>query len=179
MRPRNFGRTVFLGVVVAVANLVAAATVTAGVEPSPWRPASLVTANLVLHNGLPFVPLSELAKALGGTWRYDPAKARYEIQPGPNGVLLVNPGGLSALGPGGNPGPLAHGQVASQNAVRLSLGGQDVMIDNYEYWLMRPADPAISLNFLARLLGGQARFDSGRSAWVLPAGGPGSPLRFH
>ena len=178
MRPRNFRRTVFVGVVVAVASLVTAVTVTAGITIEDKQD-SLVTANLVLHNGLPFVPLSELAKALGGTWRYDPAKARYEIQPGPNGILLVNPGGLSALGPGGNAGPLAHGQVASQNSVRLSIGGQDVMIDNYEFVLMRPADPAISLKFLARLLGGQARFDSGRGAWVLPPGGPGCPLRFH
>ncbi|MGD1147651.1 MAG: hypothetical protein ABR961_06870 [Thermoanaerobaculaceae bacterium] len=179
MRPYTLRRATFLRAAVVMASLVAAVSATAGIEPSPWRPASLVTANLVMSKGLPFVPLSDLARALGGTGRYDPVKNRYEIQPGPNGVLLVNPGMLSMLGPGGDPEHAAHGKLASQNAFRLGIGGQDVMIDDEEHLLLRPADPAISLKLLARLLGGQARFDPGTGAWVLPHGGPGSPLRFH
>ena len=174
MRPCNGRRALFLGVVVAVGNLVAAVPVTAGIEPSPWRPVSMVTANLVMSNGMPFVPLSELAKALGGTGRYDPVRLKYEIRPGPNGVLLVNPGSLATLGAG----QISRGRLAAQNALRLSIGGQDVMIDDEEHLLLRPADPAISVRFLARLLGGQAKFDPGTGAWVLPPGGPGSPLRF-
>lgn len=178
MKLWNFRCAAYLVVVVAVASLLAVVTATAGIEPSPWRPASLVTPNLVTHNGLPFVPLSELARALGGTGRYDPVRNRYEIQPGPTGVLLFNPGMLSMLGPGGDPEHLAHGQAANQNAFKLGIGGQDVSIDEQERVMLRPADPAISLKFLARLLGGQARFDSGKGMWVLPPGGPGSPIRF-
>ena len=44
--------------------------------------------------------------------------------------------------------------------------------------MLRPPDPAISLNFLARMLGGKAKFDPGTGMWVLPHGGPGDPMRF-
>ncbi len=154
---------------------VAAATAIGGIAIEE-KPASLVTSNLIMHAGRPFVPLGELARALGGSGRYDPVRLRYEIQPGAAGVLLVNPGALGALLPA--PGARGGAPATHQNSVRLGIGGREVMIEGSELVLLRPTDPAVSLNFLARLLGGQARFDPGRAAWVLPPGGPGSPLRF-
>ena len=58
------------------------------------------------------------------------------------------------------------------------IGVQDVMFDDAESILLRPGEFAISLNLLARLLGGQARFDPGRGAWDLPPGDPSTPLSF-
>ena len=160
--------TLVAATAVVLVSAIAATHGNAGIEPPPWRPASLVSTNLFMQGGRPFVALSELAKALGGTGRWDPIQSRYEIQPGPNGVLAANPGALGALGLS----PTVHGapQVAGQTAVKLGFGGGDVMIDNSELVLLHPADPAISLNFLARLLGGQARFDPGKGFWVLPPG---------
>ena len=178
MRLSTSRRAPCLGFAVAVAGLVAVVAVVAvdaGIAPSPFRPASLVTANLVMHNGRPFVALSELARALGGAGRYDPVRSRYEIQPGPTGVLRVNPGALAAVAH--RPGPGGHAPIG-QTSVKLGIGGQDVMIDDEEHLLLPPADPAISLEFLAWLLGGQARFDAGKGMWVLPPGDPGSPLVF-
>jgi hypothetical protein len=162
----------------ALAGLVAAVAATAGIAPSPFRPASLVTNNLVMQGGRPFVALSDLARALGGTGRYDPARLKSEIQPGPNGVLVLNPGAMAAHGGGGDPHRLGGGQAGSHPSFGLRIGGQDVMFDDGESILLRPGEFAISLNFLARLLGGQARFDPGRGAWVLPPGDPGTPLSF-
>ncbi len=156
----------------AIAVLLNAGVLVAGVEPMPWRPASLVTPNLVMHGGRPFIALSELARALGGIGRYDPARLRYEIQPGSSGVLLVNPGAL-ATGPGAN----GHG-TAGQNPLRLAFGAGEVVVPESEVVLLRPADPEISLGLLAGLLGGQARFDASKGFWVLPPGGPGTALRF-
>ena len=162
----------------AIAGLVAAVPATGRVEPSPWRPASLVTNNLVMQGGRPFVALSELARALGGTGRYDPVRLRYEIQPGPNGVLMLNPGPMAAYGLGGDPHRLAAGQAGVHPSFALRIGGQDVMFGDGEAILLRPGECAISLNFLAHLLGGQARFDPGRGAWVLPQGDARTPLSF-
>jgi len=165
-------------VVVAVGvALAVTATAVAGIVIEE-KPVALVTRNLVMHNGKPFVPLADLARALGGTSRWDPARVKYEIQPGPNGVLLFNRGALGALGPGGGPEHKAHDMAASQNAVKLSIGGQDVSIDEQERVMLRPPDPAISLDFLARMLGGKAKIDPGTGMWVLPRGGPGDPMMF-
>jgi hypothetical protein len=60
----------------------------------------------------------------------------------------------------------------------LRLAGQEIVLASPEEVLSASAAPALSLNFVARLLGGQARFDAGRAAWVLPAGGAASPLAF-
>ena len=163
-----------LGVAAGVA-LAAAATAIAGVVVEE-KPVSLVTNNLVMHAGRPFVRLADLARALGGNGRWDPARLKYEIQPGPVGVLQFNPGALGPLAVRGT--PRLAGQAAGRNSFELGIGGQDVMIGDEEHVLLPPADPAVALNFLARLLGGQARFDSGRGAWVLPPGGAGTPLRF-
>ncbi len=167
-----------VGLAAAVVGLVAATGLTAGIAPSPFRPASLVADNLVMHGGKPFVRLADLARALGGTMRYDPAKLRYEIQPGTNGALLLNPGLLPAHGPDGDPERPGRGGAASRLAFKLGMGGQDVMIDEEDEILLRPGDPAVALDFVARLLGGRARLDAGKGAWLLPPGGPGSPLRF-
>jgi hypothetical protein len=160
------------------AALGTAGAAIAGVEPSPFRPASLVTANLVMSRGLPFVPLAELARALGGTGRYEPARVRYDIQPGAAGVLIANPGMLATLAPAINAAQAPRGGLASGQPFKLAIGGQEMTIKEEDTLLLRPADPAISLQLLARLLGGQARFDAGKGMWVLPPGGPGSPLRF-
>jgi len=159
----------------ACVALVLAAPGVAGVVVEE-KPVSLVTSNLAMHGGRPFVHLSELARALGGTGRYDPARQRYEIQPGPNGALLVNSGAVGALSSRLN--TKGAPRVAGQNSVKLGFGGGDVEIDNSELVLLYPADPEISLAFLARLLGGQARFDPSKGSWVLPPGGPDTPLRF-
>ncbi len=163
--------------VIAGAALLAAAAATAGIAIED-KPVALVTGNIVMHAGQPFVPLSELAKALGGTGRYDPARLRYEIQPGPNGVLISNPGLLSAQRPGGGPDRPGRGRTADRNAFSLAIGGGEVSVDDVDDILVRPGDPAVSLGFLAHLLGGKARFDPGRGSWVLPPGGSGTPLRF-
>ncbi len=170
-------RTAITGAVMAATLAIQAASASAGIVIEE-RPVSLLTKNLIMHKGQPFVRLADLARALGGTGRYDPVKARYEIQPGPNGVLALNRGALAALGPGGDPEHVAHGQAANQNTFKLGIGGGDVGIEEEDKVLLRPADPAISLRFLARLLGGQAKFDAGKGTWVLPHGGPGSPLMF-
>ncbi len=168
------------GVIVAAAvvGLVGAVDVTAGIDLVPWRPVSLLTNNLVMHGGRPFIALSELARALGGHGTWDAAKLRYEIQPGPNGALKLNAGPLAALGPGGDPERRLKRQVARRNAFTLGFGGHDVTIDEEEHEMLRPGDPAISLDALARLLGGRARLDTTKGTWVLPLGGPGTPLQF-
>ncbi|MDD5564629.1 MAG: hypothetical protein PHQ91_13030 [Thermoanaerobaculaceae bacterium] len=164
---RRQGRTI---VAVGVA-LAAAATAGAGIIVQE-KPVSLLTNTLVMHAGRPFVPLSELARALGGSGRYDPVRLRYEIRPGAAGLLQFNPGGLGALGirrlDGQVPGP----------SFSLRIGGQDVAIEDQDHVLLPSGDPAVSLSFLARLLGGLARFDPSRGAWVLPPGGAANPLRF-
>ncbi|HVN77060.1 MAG TPA: hypothetical protein VMT19_12135 [Thermoanaerobaculaceae bacterium] len=160
----------------AFAAALSAVIVTAGIEPVPWRPASLVTSNLVMLGGRPFVALSDLAKALAGTGHYDPVRLRYEIRPGPNGVLVVNPGAFSALALA--PGALRTLPADHRNPVNLAIGSAEVTIPASEGATLRPGEAALSLDFLARLLGGQARFDSSKGFWELPAGGPSTPLRF-
>src|SRR5512135_1580271 len=78
------------------------------------KPVALVTNGLVMHAGKPFVRLADLARALGGTGRYDAAHRTYEIQPGAGGALAANPGLLSALGPGGDPERLKGRLIATQ-----------------------------------------------------------------
>lgn len=155
-------------VVVAAMTLALTIPATAGIAIEE-KPASLITRNIVMQKGQPFFPLSDLARALGGSLRFDRARHRYEIQPGPNGILQLNSGPLSAL---------ASRQAPSRESTRLGLGGGDVMIDNSELVLLQPADPLVSLNLLARLLGAQSRFDAAKGLWMLPPGGPGSPLKF-
>ena len=160
----------------AIAILVAGLPAAAGVEPCPWRPASLVATNLMMQGGRPFVAPADLARALGGSGRWDPARLRYEIQAGPGGVLAANPGALAAFAALN----ARHGvpPAAGDRSVVLSIGGAGVAIESSEVVMLRPAEPAISLSFVARLLGGQARFDAGKGIWVLPAGDQGTPLRF-
>ncbi len=162
---------------VAGAALLAAAAGTAGAVVGD-KPVALVTGNIVMHAGQPFVPLSELARALGGAGRFDPARLRYEIQPGPNGVLIANPALLSAPRPGRGSERPGRGRTADRNAFSLAIGVGEVSVDDLDDILVRPGDPAVSLGFLAHLLGGKARFDSGRGSWVLPPGGLDTPLRF-
>ena len=145
--------------------------------PNAERPASLLTRNLIMSRGLPYVPLADLGRALGGAGRYDPAGRRLEIQPGAGGVLVVNPGPLAAFATASRAAAETLRGV-TQTPLVLRLAGQEIVIANPEEVLSASAAPALSLNFLARLLGGQARFDAGRAAWVLPAGGAASPLAF-
>ena len=149
--------------------------------PKAERPASLLTRNLIMSRGLPYVPLSDLGRALGGAARYDAVAHRLEIQPGVGGVLVVNPGPLAAFAAasrsaGGTVRDVGPGLPHTPLVLRLA--GQEIAIANPEEVLSASAAPALSLNFLARLLGGQARFDAGRAAWVLPTGGAASPLAF-
>ncbi len=161
--------------VVALACFATALSASAGVEPMPWRPASLVARNLVMHKGQPFVRLGDLARTLGGTLRGEPGAQRFEIQPGAAGVLQVNPGALGAVA--GGP-PVASPRGTERNAFRLAIGGREIGIGPEDRLLLSPSEPAVSLRFLARLLGGQATFDAGKGVWLLPAGGPATPLRF-
>ena len=165
----------WIGSGVVVCTLASAAA-SAGVEPTPWRPASLVTNNLVMQGGRPFVFLADLARALGGTGRYDPVRLRYEIQPGAGGVLLADPAALGALAR--IPASPSLPVPAGRRPVTLSVAGAEVTVGSPEIAMLRPAEPAVSLGFLARLLGGEERFDAGKGIWLLPAGGPMTPLRF-
>jgi hypothetical protein len=136
------------------------------------RPASLLSRNIVMRNGKPFVALADLARALGGSGNYNAGERRYRIVPAAGGVLQLNPGALSSFNRD------LKNRIGSQNTVMINFGGQDVMIDDAEYVLLRPSDPGVSLALVARLLGGSVRFDKTSGAWKLPSGGPDSPLRF-
>jgi len=178
--------------VAAMCTLVAVSLAVAGVVVEE-KPVSLLTRNLVMRNGKAFVPGSDLARALGGTGRYDPVRLKYEIRPGARGLLKVNPGALASLAPsarnvrgvtrlegpdsgtGGQPNP---NHVAAQSSFKLNLGGGDVMIEEEEHVMLRPGELGFSIELIGRLLGGQARFDPNKGGWVLPRGGPGSPLAF-
>jgi hypothetical protein len=152
-----------------------------GAPGAAERPASLVTRNLIMHKGIPYVPATDLARALGGTGRYDAAARRLEIQPGANGVLAVNPGPLAAFAAAagvGSAAPRVSGPGSTQAPFFLRLGGHDIRIANAEEILLGSREPAASLVLLARLLGGTPRFDPGRGAWVLPTGGPTFPMAF-
>ncbi len=142
------------------------------------KPASLVSSALVMHRGRPFLRLADLARSLGGSGNYQPAGHRYDIQVGGGGVLVLNPGGVAAAGFGPDLRGPGRGRPARQNALALGLGGQDVLVGDEEFVLLRPDDPAVSLDVLARLLGGRPRFDQARGLWFLPPGNRASPLRF-
>ena len=159
----------------AVSSLAGGMAAMAGIAPSPFRPASLVSRNLTMHNGQPFVRLADVAKALGGSLRYEARTQRFEIQPGAGGVVQVN---LAALGSVAGGPPVASPRATDRNAFRLAIGGREIPIGEEDRVLVSPSEPALSLRFLARLLGGQATFDPGKGVWMLPAGGPATPLRF-
>jgi hypothetical protein len=157
------------------------------------KPVSLLTKNVVMRNGKAYIPGGDLARALGGTARYDEANRRFAIQLGSRGMLTSNPGALAALAQqshaprglarmedpdSGTGGQANLHQVAGQTAFKLSFGGSDVMIEEEEHVLLRPGEHAFSIELLGRLLGGQSRFDPNKGGWVLPPGGPGSPLSF-
>ena len=162
----------------AASSLAGGMPAMAGIAPSPFRPASLVTTNLVMQRGQPFVRLSDLARALGGALRHDAAENRFDIQPGGSGLLQVNIGALAALAPAAAPGHPGSARVGDRAAFKLAVGGRDLGVGAEDRLLLSPSDPAVSLRFLARLLGGQATFDPGKGVWMLPAGGPATPLRF-
>jgi hypothetical protein len=155
--------------VLAALVLAMAGTAPAGIAIEE-KPVALISKNLVMRNGKPFVPLPDLAKALGGSGQFDQVKRRYAILPGSNGVLRTNPAAIAARGrivPKG----------LNATSVAISFGGLDVMIDDFEVIMLRPAEPALSLNALASLLGGTAKLGA-KGTWEIPPGGPGSPLAF-
>ncbi|MDD5564578.1 MAG: hypothetical protein PHQ91_12775 [Thermoanaerobaculaceae bacterium] len=145
--------------------------------PNAERPASPLTCNLIMSSGLPYVPSSGLGRALGGAGRYDPAGRRLKIQPGAGGAPVANPGPLAAFAAASRAAgePL---RSIPQTPFVLWLAGQEIAVANPAGVLSASAAPALSLNFMARPLGGQATFDAGRASWVLPAGGAASPLAF-
>ncbi|MEW6336042.1 MAG: hypothetical protein AB1625_01460, partial [Acidobacteriota bacterium] len=160
------------------------------------RPVSLLTKNLVMRNGKAYVPGADLARALGGTGRYDAGKLRYEITPGANGLLKVNPGALrSIIEPNNRPnsimnpndrrlspkleapdsdagGKVKLGQAPALHAVRLNLGDRDLVLEEDEHIVLHPGELGFSLGLLGRLLGGGARLEPSSGAWLLPPGGP-------
>ncbi|MBI4915166.1 MAG: hypothetical protein HY825_04905 [Acidobacteria bacterium] len=136
------------------------------------KPVSLISRNLVMEQGVPCIPLADLARALGGTLQVDLPGRRLTITPGQGGVLKINPGS-----PVLTRSNVAAGQAAGRTGVMLRLGGGDVMTEDFERILLRPS-PLMPLPLLAKLLGGTARLDPSKNMWVLPHGGPGDPLAF-
>ncbi len=126
------------GPVIALAS--GASLVTA--EP----PTPIPTPNLIISFWLHYVPLVDLGCAAGG-------------------MLIVNPRPLAAFAASsraasGNPRGVGAG--IARTAFVVGLAGQEIA--NAEDVLAGPVVPALSLNFLAHLLGGHARFDSGLAA---------------
>lgn len=132
------------------------------------KPASLVSANVVMEQGVPCIPLADVARALGGTLQVDLKKRILTITPGQGGALKLNQSQLSAS---------VRPPAVGQKGVLLRMGGGGVMFDEFELILLRP-NPLMPLKLLAGLLGGTARFDAASKMWVLPKGGPGNPLQF-
>ncbi len=173
---------VAISVVVTVAAAVAAEAAAIGPEP---RPAALVAKNLVMVNGRAYLPLSDLATALGGTLNCTPDGSKCDIRTGAGGALKLNQGALAAFAARRsnvkeNSRNLAQGMRAGVSNVQVTFNGSDVGVqreEEEERLLLRPV-PLMPLSFLAKLLGGQARFDPGTRAWRLPPGDPGCPLSF-
>ena len=156
---------------IAAAVLAVPVVASAGITVED-KPVSLISRNLVMEQGVPCIPLADVAKALGGTLHVDLPGRRLTITPGQGGVLKLNPG--SSVFTRSN---VAAGQAAGQTGVVLRFGGGDVMTEDFERILLRPS-PLMPLPLLARLLGGTARLDPTKNMWVLPHGGPGDPLSF-
>lgn len=136
------------------------------------KPVSLISRNLVMEQGVPCIPLADVARALGGTLQVDLQRGLLKITPGQAGALKLNPSSPMLVR-----SDAAAGLAAGQNGVILRLGGGDVMFEEFEFILLRPS-PLMPLPLLARLLGGTARLDPTKNMWVLPRGGPGDPLAF-
>lgn len=64
---------------------------------APEKPASLVSKQLATMGGRTYVPLADLAKALGGAVACTANKRRCDITSGPGGVLKVNADALAAF----------------------------------------------------------------------------------
>ncbi len=114
------------------------------------------------------MPLADVARALGGTLQVDLQRRVLSITLGQSGVLKVNASRLSTS---------IKPPAVGQKGVLLRMGGGGVMFEELEFILLRP-NPLMPLKLLGGLLGGSARFDAAKNAWVLPPGGPESPLMF-
>jgi hypothetical protein len=131
------------------------------------RSLSRITKIVITRDARFYVPVVDLAKAVGGTPTYARVGRHCSLTVGAGGIVKVN-----AL-------PLQDfAKKRRASSVVISVGGQDVMTDDYELVLLRPNEWAISLDFLAQLFGGSATFDGADGGWRLPPGGPGTPLAF-
>jgi hypothetical protein len=149
-------------VLVLLAGMVVAGT---AVES---KSLSLITKNLVTKDARLYVPLGDLAKALGGTATYARDGKRCSITVGSAGAVKVNMDALKGF---------TKGQKAT--TVVVSIGGQDVMlVDDYELIMLRPSEWVVSLDFMAKLFGGSASMSTTDRSWKLPPGGPSTPLQF-
>jgi hypothetical protein len=132
------------------------------------RPVSLITKSIATKDARLYVPVVDLAKALGGTATCARGAKHCSLTVGAAGIVKMNPTSLKDF---------AKGRRAS--TVVISIGGQDVMlVDDYELVMLRPNEWALSLDVLAHLFGGSATFDGADGTWKLPHGGPGTPLEF-
>jgi hypothetical protein len=131
------------------------------------KPLSLITTGLVTKDARFYVPVVDLAKAMGGTATYVREGSRCSITVGTSGVVRVNAEALKDF---------VKGRKAT--TVVISVGGQDVAIDNWEVIMLRPAEWAVSLDFLAKLFGGSATMSATDRTWKIPPGDPGTPLEF-
>ncbi len=177
-------------IVVAVLGVVAAVTTgvageAAGKGPEA-KPASLVAKNLVMVSGRAYLPISDLATALGGSFKCTPDGSKCDIYTGPQGVLALNRGALGAFTAARqgnvreNSKGVGQGLRAGVMNIQITINGADVGIqreEEEERLLLRPV-PLMPLTLLAKLLGGRAVFDPGARAWRLPPGDPGCPLSF-
>ncbi|MFZ5787895.1 MAG: hypothetical protein ACOY3Y_15775 [Acidobacteriota bacterium] len=157
--------------------LTAAAAVAASIPAAAGiivedRPVSLLSANVIMERGVPCIPLADVARALGGTLQVNLERRLLRITPGRAGALKLNP-----RSPMLSRSDAAAGLAAGQTGVILQLNGSQVMFEEFEFILLRP-NPLMPLSLLGRLLGGNARLDPKSNSWVLPNGGPGSPLAF-
>jgi hypothetical protein len=132
----------------------------------------LISRNLVMEQGVPCIPLADLARALGGTMQVNLQKRLLKLTPGPAGALKLN-----SSSPVLSKSNAAAAAGAGQTGVILQLNGSQVMFEEFEFILLRP-NPLMPLKLLARLLGGTARLDPATNQWMLPPGGPTDPLQF-
>ncbi len=172
--------------VLLVLAFAAGAAAWAGAAGPGLRPASLVAKNLQLVNGKPYLPLSDLATALGGSLKCNPEGTKCNIYTGPQGRLQLNRGALAAFtaarsGNVRNSTPrLDQGRMAGVMEIQVTIDGSDVGVqreEEEERLLLRPV-PLMPLSLLGKLLGGRALFDPSAQAWKLPPGDPGCPLSF-
>jgi hypothetical protein len=178
-----------LAIVVAASGALAqvAAPDTLAQAAAVEKPASLVSRHIATVNGRAYVPLADLAKALGGKMKCTRDKARCDITTGPKGTLKFNLGALAAFVAkrGGedvreNSKNVRQGQKAGISNIQVTIDGSDVGIqreEEEERLLLRPS-PMVPVEFLGKLLGGNARYDPGTKTWRLPPGEPGCPLEY-